>query len=176
MWRSFVKLGTVVRENGILSKDPIIWKFVRSNCCLARITLLQPLDRDLVIMYVCTCSRTYREVPSFGTLRCYISPSVYPLVRAYLHQLKWLGLSAPSCERLPSRQLDPAGIGINMEVWIRYVTSYIRSLRTSFIKSNIKINDCYNNALAMASRCLHTPGNYVLFSPTWVSYHVEDLK
>ncbi|KAL2719933.1 hypothetical protein V1477_021080 [Vespula maculifrons] len=29
-----------------------------------------------------------------------------------------------------------------------------------FLKSNIKINDCYNNALAMTSRCLHTPDNY----------------
>ncbi|KAL2719944.1 hypothetical protein V1477_021091 [Vespula maculifrons] len=52
MWRGFIKLGTVVRENRILSKDPNV------NGFNARINQLIRFDRDLVIMDVCS---TYRE-------------------------------------------------------------------------------------------------------------------
>ncbi|KAL2719953.1 hypothetical protein V1477_021100 [Vespula maculifrons] len=144
-------------------------------------------------MYVVRAPALIVKYLRFEPFVCYISPSAYALVHACLHQLKWPGLSAPSCERLYVRilsyldnkgsilsfafllldqadKLDPAGLGINMEVWIRYVTSYLYPISSYFI------NDCYKNALAMVSRCLHTPDNYVLFSPTWVSYHVEDLK
>ncbi|KAL2719694.1 hypothetical protein V1477_021188 [Vespula maculifrons] len=120
-------------------------------------------------MYVVRAPALIVKYLRFEPFVCYISPSAYALVHACLHQLKWPGLSAPSCEHQADK-LDPAGLGINMEVWIRYVTSYLYPISSYFI------NDCYKNALAMVSRCLHTPDNYVLFSPTWVSYHVEDLK
>lgn len=42
-------------------------------------------------------SRTYRQVPSFRTLRYHISPSAYALVRVYLRQFKQPELRARSC-------------------------------------------------------------------------------